>query len=78
MIPAWQVRGSAAAMDRALRAGLTRPQLLALTLARAARRRGDPVDPTEPALRAALANPASAVFDETEAHRLRRQRRGTA
>lgn len=73
MMPGWQVAGSAAAMDRALHAGLARSQLVALTLARAARRRGEPVD-MDPELREALHHPGAVLFDETETHRLRRRR----
>lgn len=75
MKPAWQVAQSAAAMDRALRAGLTRAQLVTLAVARAARRNGVPHGLDHAQLREALRRPGARVFDETMVQRERRGRR---
>lgn len=76
MKPAWQVEQSAAAMDRALAAGMTREQLVLLTGARAARQRGEEPDVDLLELAEALRHPAAKLFDETYvASELRRRRR---
>ena len=73
MKPEHQVIASAANMDRALAAGLTRAQLLVLTVARADRAAGVDlsVDPAE--LAEALRHPGALLFDETFVHRERRR-----
>lgn len=74
MKPREQVEASAAAMDRALDAGLSMQQLVLLTAARADQRDlGVPPDLTDPAVGEAHRHPAAAVFDETHAARARRR-----